>query len=209
VSGPSLRALAGVAPCFAGGGPLAVERTALLLIDYQQAYRSGPLALPGEAAASAVARRLRDWAGRIGQAVIHVHHRLPAGAPLFAEGTPAVEALAGLAPGAGETLIVKRQPSAFAGTGLADRLRRDGVGQLLIAGYMTHNCVDSTAREAFHRGWPVGIVADACATRDLAAADGRPLAAATVQAAVLAGLADRIAEVVDYAGLASLSAATA
>lgn len=132
-----------------------------------------------------------------------------AGAPLFAEGTPAVEALAGLAPGAGETLIVKRQPSAFAGTGLADRLRRDGVGQLLIAGYMTHNCVDSTAREAFHRGWPVGIVADACATRDLAAADGRPLAAATVQAAVLAGLADRIAEVVDYAGLASLSAATA
>lgn len=207
MSGPSLRALAGVAPRF-GGGPLAVERTALLLIDYQQAYRSGPLALPGEAAASAVARRLREWARRIGLAVIHVHHRLPAGASLFAEGTPAVEALAGLAPDAGETLIVKRQPSAFAGTGLADRLHRDGVGQLLIAGYMTHNCVDSTAREAFHRGWPVGIVADACATRDLAA-DGRPLAAATVQAAVLAGLADRIAEVVDYAGLASLSAATA
>lgn len=75
---------------------------------------------------------------------------------------------------------------------------------MLIAGYMTHNCVDSTAREAFHRGWRVGVVADASATRDLPGPDGSTIAAATVHAAVLAGLGDRIAEIVDRATVEAL-----
>ena len=64
---------------------------------------------------------------------------------------------------------------------------------------MTHNCVDSTAREAFHRGYRVGVVTDAGATRDLPGPDGCSIPAVTVHAAVLAGLGDRIAEIVDVA----------
>ena len=75
---------------------------------------------------------------------------------------------------------------------------------LIIAGYMTHNCIDSTAREAFHRGYRVGVVADACATRDLPGPDGATIPAATLNAAVLAGLGDRIAEIVDVATLAAM-----
>lgn len=204
MSARSLRQLAGVAPVFRAGASLSVGKTALLLIDYQNAYRQGPLALPGEAAASAAARCLRGWAEGLGMAVVHVQHRAPAGAPLFADGSAGAEPLAGLAPAVGQALIVKRLPSAFAGTGLDEELERGGIDTLLIAGYMTHNCVDSTAREAFHRGYRVGIVADACATRDLPGTDGSVVPAAQVQAGVLAGLGDRIAEMVESAWLATL-----
>jgi nicotinamidase-related amidase len=202
-----LREIAGVAPVFPAGGALAVDKTALLLIDYQNEYRAGPLALPAEAAASAAAMRLRGWAEALRLPVIHIHHQSPQSSLLFAAGSPGVEPLAGLAPAAGQTLIIKRLPSAFTGTALAEVLRSAAIDTLLIAGYMTHNCVDSTAREAFHRGYRVGVVADACATRDLPAADGSIIPAATAQAAVLAGLGDRIAEIVDTDLLATLRAA--
>ncbi len=198
--------LAGATPAFFPGAPLAAARTAVVLIDYQHEYRAGPLALPGETAASPAARRLRDWADRADVAVIHVLHRAPAGAPLFGEGSPGEAPLAGLAPAAGETVIYKRLPSAFAGTGLADVLAAKGIDTLLIAGYMTHNCVDSTAREAFHRGFRVAVVADASATRDLPGPDGAAIPAAVVHAAVLAGLGDRIAEIVDVAMVTALDA---
>jgi nicotinamidase-related amidase len=202
----TLRELAGVLPDFFPGAPLAAARTAVVLIDYQHEYRAGPLALPGEAAARTAARQLRNWADRAGVAVIHVLHRAPAGAPLFAEGSPGEAPLDELAPAAGETVIYKRLPSAFAGTGLAEALAEKGIDTLLIAGYMTHNCVDSTAREAFHRSFKVAVVADASATRDLPRADGVAIPVAVVHAAVLAGLGDRIAEIVDVATLIALDA---
>lgn len=200
----TLRQLAGVAPIFFSGAPLAAARTAVVLIDYQHEYRAGPLALPGEAAASAAARHLRDWADRADVAVIHILHRAPAGAPLFAAGSPGEAPLAGLAPAAGETVIHKRLPSAFAGTGLADALAAKGIDTLLIAGYMTHNCVDSTAREAFHRGFKVAVVADASATRDLPGPSGQIIPATTLHTAVLAGLADRVAEIVEMTMLETM-----
>jgi nicotinamidase-related amidase len=202
----TLRELAGVAPAFFPGASLATARTAVLLIDYQHEYRTGPLALPDEVVASAAARRLRCWADRVGVAVIHVLHRAPAGAPLFAEDSPGEAPLDGLAPATGETVIHKRLPSAFTGTGLADVLAEKGIDTLLIAGYMTHNCVDSTAREAFHRGFRVAVIADASATRDLPGVDGVAIPAAVVHAAVLAGLGDRIAEIVDVATVIALDA---
>ncbi|MDR0776171.1 MAG: cysteine hydrolase [Azonexus sp.] len=207
MSARSLRQLAGVAPVFRVDGTLSVGKTALLLIDYQNEYRQGPLALPGEAAASAAARRLRGWAEGYGITVIHVQHQAPAGSALFAAGSPGAEPLAGLEPGAGQALVVKRLPSAFADTGLAEVLRQGAVDTLLVAGYMTHNCIDSTAHDAFHRGYRVGIVADACATRDLSGADDATIPAAQVQVAVLAGLGDRIAEIVDTTLLAAMVSA--
>ena len=199
----TLRELGGAALAFVPGAALAAARTALVLIDYQHEYRAGPLALPDEAAASAAARRLRDWADRSGVAVIHVQHRTPAGAPLFAEDSPGAAPLDGLAPAAGETVIHKRMPSAFTGTRLAEVLAEKDIKTLLIAGYMTHNCVDSTAREAFHRGFRVAVVTDASATRHLPGPNGAAIPAAAVHAAVMAGLGDRIAEVIEVATVVS------
>ena len=204
MSAQTLRQIVGVPASLHAGATLDAAKTAVVLIDYQNEYRSGPLALPDEPAASKAARQLRAWADQAGIAVIHVLHRAPATAPIFAPDSLGATPIAGLVPTEGETVIYKNLPSAFAGTGLHDVLQAQGLEMLLIAGYMTHNCVDSTARAAFHRGYRVGVVADACATRDLPGTDGKTIPAAVVQAAVLAGLGDRIAEIIDVAGLVAL-----
>lgn len=204
MSPPSLRQMVGVTPLVQRGGALLAAQCALLLIDYQVAYRQGALALPAEPVASENARQLRAWAVLNGIAVLHVQHQAPAGAGHFSPTSPAVEPLAGLAPAAGEICIIKHLPSAFSGTGLADVLQARAIKTVLLAGYMTHNCVDSTARDAFHRGYHVAVVEDASATRDLPGPGGSTLPAASVHAAVLAGLGDRIAEIVDLATVRSL-----
>lgn len=84
----TLRQIAGVASSLQAGATVAAGKTAIVLIDYQNEYREGPLALPDEAAASSAARQLRAWAARVGIAVIHVLHQAPAGAPFFAEASP-------------------------------------------------------------------------------------------------------------------------
>ena len=204
MSARTLRQIVGIPASLQAGTTLIAAKTAVVLIDYQNEYRSGPLALPDEPNASKAARQLRAWADQAGIAVIHVLHRAPATAPIFAPDSSGAAPIAGLAPANGETIIHKYLPSAFTGTGLADALLVGGIETLLIAGYMTHNCVDSTAREAFHRGYRVGVVADASATRDLPGPDGKTIPAATVHAAVLAGLGDRIAEIVDVAMLETM-----
>lgn len=200
----TLRQIAGIRPGLQAGARLQAARTAVVLIDYQNEYRSGPLALPDEPMASAAARQLRAWANRAGIALIHVLHQAPASAPVFAPDSFGALPIAGLEPAEGETIIRKHLPSAFAGTEFAEVLQARGFETLLMAGYMTHNCVDSTARDAFHRGFQVGVVADACATRDLPGPDGHTMPASTVQNAVLAGLGDRIAELVDLGMLAAM-----
>ena len=198
MSAPTIRQLAGVPAQFQAGKPLETGRCALLLIDYQQIYADGPLALPGCAAAAKTAIALRRWAEAKGLAVIHVLHEAASPqAPLFAPGSREVQPLTGMQPAEGEPVVIKRLPSSFAGTNLADLLAERGIDTLLIAGLMTHNCVDATAREAFHRGLRVAVIADACATRDLPGPDGQVIPAAVVHAAVLAGLGDRQAEVID------------
>ena len=204
MSARTLCQIVGLVPCLQAGAMLSAAKAALVLIDYQHEYRNGPLALPDEARVTPVACRLRVWAGESGITVIHVLHRAPAGAVIFGAGSPSAEPLAGLIPAAGETVIYKHLPSAFTGTELAEVLQAKGIENLLIAGYMTHNCVDSTAREAFHRGYKVAVVADASATRDLPGPGGETIPAAQVHAGVLAGLGDRIAEIVDLATLQAL-----
>ena len=203
----TLRQIVGVPASLHAGASLIAAKTAVVLIDYQNEYRSGPLALPDEPASSNAARQLRAWAERAGIAVIHVLHRAPATSSIFAPDSVGATPIDGLAPAEGEAVITKHLPSAFHGTGLAEVLQAQGVETLLIAGYMTHNCLDSTAREAFHRGYRVGMLADACASRDLPGPDGSTIPAALVNAAVLAGLGDRIAEIIDVATLEKMKVA--
>ena len=93
-------------------------------------------------------------------------------------------------------MIVKAFPSAFVGTDLEARLRAAGVKNLVLAGFMTHMCVNSTARGAFNLGFNPTVVAAATATRALPTIEGSVLAADALQAASLAALADLFAVVV-------------
>jgi nicotinamidase-related amidase len=57
--------------------------------------------------------------------------------------------------------VEKSLPSAFAGTDLADWLTAHDIDTIVIAGYMTHNCDDSTVKHAVHAGLAVEFLVDA------------------------------------------------
>lgn len=69
------------------------------------------------------------------------------------EGTPMVEIDPRVAPLRGETIIVKRYPSAFFGTYLASLLTSLNVDTVLIAGCTTSGCVRATVVDAIQHGF--------------------------------------------------------
>lgn len=107
-----------------------------------------------------------------------------AGATFFRPGTAGGEPYPETAPLAGETVLQKHFPNAFRETPLLDHLRSLGTERLVIAGMMTHMCVDATVRAAADLGFQVLVTADACATRPLAYG-ATSVPAAHVQAAFL------------------------
>ena len=71
-----------------------------------------------------------------------------------------------LEPQAGDIVITKRQWGAFYGTELDLQLRRRGIDTIVLCGISTSIGVESTARDAFERGYIQVFVEDAMACRD-------------------------------------------
>ena len=69
--------------------------------------------------------------------------------------------------------IEKTLPGSFTSTGLEDWLRERGISTVTITGYMTHMCCDTTARQAFHRGFTVEFLSDATGTLPLSNSAGQ------------------------------------
>jgi nicotinamidase-related amidase len=69
--------------------------------------------------------------------------------------------LPGLSVDASDLRVVRAAWSAFAGSALDDELARRGVTQLVVTGVATSIGVESTARDAYARGYSVVVVADA------------------------------------------------
>lgn len=79
----------------------------------------------------------------------------------FKEGTPSVEYEARLRRPPGAVEIVKNRYSAFVGTSLDRQLRQMGVEKVIICGFMTNFCCESTARHALDLDYYVDFVVDA------------------------------------------------
>ena len=60
----------------------------------------------------------------------------------------------------GDVIVEKTLNDAFAGTVLHDTLQRRTPDRLLIAGWATDSCVDSTVRSAISRNYDVVVVSD-------------------------------------------------
>lgn len=174
--------------------PARLSNSVLVIIDAQREYVDGALPLIGVDAALNEISRLLARARKAGTPVIHIVHK--GGGALFNPEGKFFGIVPALKPLANETVIEKMRVSAFAGTGLEEAIKRTGRKQLIIVGFMTHNCVSSTARTARDLGYEVAVVAAATATRDLPDGNGGVEPAAVVQAASLAELADRSAKVV-------------
>ncbi|KWV60540.1 isochorismatase [Bradyrhizobium macuxiense] len=166
--------------------------TCLVLIDIQNEYLAGPLALPDANVAIARATALLARARESGAAIFHIAHKGRPGS-LFDRTAERGAIVAPLVSRPGEAVIEKELPNAFAGTELNAQLAATGRKELVLAGFMTHMCVSSTARAALDLGFRTTIDADSCATRDLPDGVGGTIAARTIHDVALAELSDRFA----------------
>jgi len=82
----------------------------------------------------------------------------------FKEGTPEVEYDDKLIRPKGVTELTKARYSAFVRTELEKMLRKKSVDRLVICGFMTNFCCESTARDAHDRDYFVDFVVDATGT---------------------------------------------
>ena len=176
--------------------PARFSEAALVIIDAQGEYRSGRMALPGIDPALSQIAVLLERARAAGTPVFHVAQIGQAGT-LFDPETERGAILPQAAPAAGEPVIMKKLPNAFAGTELHERLQQTGRRNLILAGFMTHMCISASTRAALDLGYQNTVIADATATRALPAHDGgTPIPADAVHRIALAELADRFAAVV-------------
>ena len=172
--------------------------TALLIIDIQNDYfPGGAMQLEGaEAAAQKAAQALKGFRDK-GHRVIHVRHTSTRpGATFFLPGTKGVEIHASVAPAGGETVVDKNFPNSFRNTGLKEILEKERIRHLVVAGMMTHMCVDASVRHAADLGFKVTLLGDACATR-AQTFGGESVPARQVHTAFLASLNGFYARVIN------------
>ncbi len=75
-----------------------------------------------------------------------------------------------------------------------NHLTKNKVNHLIVAGMMTHMCIDATVRAAYDLGFSCTVLSDACATRDLEFNNMR-IPAQTVHNAFMAALQPLYADV--------------
>ncbi|MTI63933.1 cysteine hydrolase family protein [Methylophaga sp.] len=179
-----------------GHQPSALSDSALIMIDCQNTYRQGVMQLEGVEAALKQAQRLLQMARDNGVPVFHIQHDGGAGSP-YDLNTALGEIAEEVAPADGEHVITKNFPNAFVQTPLDEYLRGQGIDNIILAGFMTHMCVNSTAHGGFNLGYNPTVVASATATRSLDAPDGSILPARQVHEAALASTRDLYAAVIN------------
>jgi nicotinamidase-related amidase len=161
--------------------------TALLLIDVQKEYilKGRPLFITdAPKVIDRLAKALVLW-HRHGWPVAHIHHEEAEGSPLFAKGSAAQQPHRALVIRPTDGMIVKSRPGAFYGTDLEKWLRGKNVDAVLIGGFMTHLCCDSTAREAAARGFQVYFPSDGSSSPPLSDRGFGVISSAQIKAQVL------------------------
>lgn len=144
-------------------------KTALILIDIQNDYfPGGKMACEGSLEASEQAKRVLASFRQRNMSIAHIQHTsVRAGAAFLVPGTDGVQIHTNVEPLQQEPLFQKHFPNSFRDTGLLEHLRDRAIDRLVIAGMMTHMCVDATTRAAFDLSFSCTVLHDACATRSL------------------------------------------
>jgi nicotinamidase-related amidase len=144
-------------------------KNALLIIDMQNDYfPGGKMELVNALEASKNAYELLQCFREHDQFHVHIQHvATQPGSTFLLPGERGADIHDSVAHFEGEPLVIKHHPNAFRETNLLEQLRGNGIERLIIAGMMTHMCVDATARAAADLGFRIILAEDACATRDL------------------------------------------
>ena len=187
-----------------GNNASTIESSALVIIDAQQTYREGVMQLEGVEPALEECRTLLERFRAADRPVFHIQHDAGPGSP-YDVTAPIGQIAAPVPPVNGEAVIVKNFPNSFANTDLDEQLKAAGIENLILVGFMSHMCVNSTARGAFTLGYNPTVVASATATRALPSRiSDKTIDAALLNEVALAALSDlpsavvaRVADVPD------------
>lgn len=139
-------------------------KKALLVIDVQRGLFD-PEPRPFEA--DLVIQRinaLAEKARAAGAPVVFIQHETPTDE--LAHGSERWALERGLIVKPGDAHLRKTTPDSFLRTELGEMLAGWGTEEVVVCGYATDFCVDSTTRGAVSRGFPVTLAADAHTTHD-------------------------------------------
>ena len=166
-----------------------MSKKALIVIDIQNDYfEHGAIELVQPVEASLKARKVIDFFREQNLPIAHIQHlSADPSMPIFVPGTFGSEIHENVKPLEGEKVIQKYYPNSFKETDLLDFLKSNAITEVVIAGMMTHMCVDSTTRAAKDLGFDCTVIGDACASRDLEI-NGKTVKADDVHHAFLSAL---------------------
>src|SRR5262245_56586217 len=161
--------------------PILPERTALLLVDVQNAVvNDAQAAIRPEFHAAVRDRvlpnlvRLVEGARRAGIEVMFtviealtkdgrdrsLYHRRPGF--FMAKGSWDAAVLDAVKPGEDELVIPKTSSGVFNSTNIEYLLRNIGIEEVVVTGFLTDQCIDHTVKDAADRGYYVTCLTDAC-----------------------------------------------
>lgn len=172
--------------------PHQLSDAAVVMIDAQMEYVTGRLPLTGVNPALNAGAQLLAAARAENRPIVHIQHR-GKGDGLFGPESGFFAIAPQAAPQAGEAIIEKVVPNAFADGALDACLKERAVSNIVVAGFMTHLCVSTTARAALDLGYGCTVLGPACATRDLPDGSGGVVKAEDIHRIELAALSDRFA----------------
>jgi nicotinamidase-related amidase len=144
---------------------------ALLVVDVQHGFLTGPPAAYQPDRLLEVTCRLQQQAKTAGMPVIHTQFLGEQG-HAAEEGTPGADIHPAVGPA--DYVVVKRSTDAFHETELSDLLHDLRVTKVYVAGCLTELCVDTTCRSAISRGYETTLVADGHTTADVVVAGVGP-----------------------------------
>ncbi len=153
------------------------NNTALLLIDVQEgvdvfSHWGGPHGRRNNPDAEInMHSLLSEWRRKTRQVAFTIHDSREEASPLklsLKTGKQKPE----FDPKPGDIVVTKDVNSGFIGTSLEIQLRRAGIDRLVVAGFFTNFCVETTVRMAGNLGFDTYLVHDCCATTNRLGPDG-------------------------------------
>ncbi|MFD1413932.1 cysteine hydrolase family protein [Oceanobacillus jeddahense] len=171
--------------------------TALIIVDIQNDYFSnGRMELVNPDKAATNAAKILEWFRTYHKDnIFHVQHIASDPAlGFFLPDTEGVKINEVVQPLENENIITKHFPNSFLKTELERKLKEKEITKVVIAGMMTHMCIDATVRAAVDLGYDTTLIEDACATLDLSY-EGKVTTADQVHNAFISALESMYAKV--------------
>lgn len=141
------------------------SRKCLLVVDVQNAmFKLDPPLFNGAAILENIkvlVKKARSQNGR----VVYVQHCGHADSP-FKKGTAGWKIHPSIAPAVKEHVVEKKHSDPFQESDLSDILMNSWVDHIVVCGFVTEGCIDSTVRRAYSLGFKIELASDCHSTTD-------------------------------------------